>query len=51
MTKTKKKQLNSRKTRKIKGGRKSINCSPTSENSFTCYNNKSLHFHTQTQTN
>ena len=32
------------KTRKIKGALRKLNCSPTSENNFTCYSNKSLNY-------
>ena len=35
MTRTKNKKK--KKTRKITGGVKKVNCSPTSENSYTCY--------------
>ena len=44
MTRTKKNKKNKKKTRKITGGVKKVNCSPTSENSYTCYSNKSLHY-------
>lgn len=41
---TKKNRKTKPKTRKIIGGLKTVNCSPTSENNFTCYSNKSLNY-------
>lgn len=44
MGRTKKYKKNNKKTKRLIGGVKKINCSPTSENSYTCYSNKSLHY-------